>query len=174
MALPTRQELASWLRDNTGPETVICGHDLRGDMEVLRIIPARVIDTTVLYPLRFFHSASERPSLENLSREILDMELRSPGSAHDPFDDASATRDLIVAAAKRGELPSPGLGPCADPGYPGPYRIESVFQYLALRGIASAVCLDDTDMVPDCELVTKLKQKGGKVRHHGISGGLVL
>ncbi|XP_010484526.1 PREDICTED: small RNA degrading nuclease 3 isoform X1 [Camelina sativa] len=81
--------------------TILVGHGLHNDLEVLRIDHARVIDTSFVYE---FANApiDKRPSLNNLCKYVLGEELRMAGAAHNCVHDAAAAMKLVLAVVEKG------------------------------------------------------------------------
>lgn len=68
--------------------TILIGHGLDNDLEVMRLIHSKIIDTAVLYPAGQFKS-----SLKNLAFEILSRRIQT--GEHDSSEDAIASMDVI-------------------------------------------------------------------------------
>lgn len=68
--------------------SILIGHGLDNDLQVMRLIHDRIIDTAVLYPAGKFKS-----SLKNLSFEVLSRKIQS--GEHDSSEDAIASMDVI-------------------------------------------------------------------------------
>ncbi|KAL4376186.1 hypothetical protein GQ457_02G008040 [Hibiscus cannabinus] len=83
--------------------TILVGHSLHNDLQVLKINHARVIDTSYIF--KYLDAPIYRkPSLNNLCKSILGYEVRKPGAAHNCLDDACAAMKLVLAKLERGEV----------------------------------------------------------------------
>ncbi|AET39336.1 RNA exonuclease Ecym_4272 [Eremothecium cymbalariae DBVPG len=68
--------------------SILIGHGLENDLNVLRIIHDKIIDTAILYPSGKFKSSLKNLAFQELSRRIQDGE-------HDSSEDAIATMDVV-------------------------------------------------------------------------------
>ncbi|EOX91536.1 hypothetical protein QUC31_003156 [Theobroma cacao] len=84
--------------------TILVGHSLHNDLQVLKIDHARVIDTSYIFKY-LDASISKRPSLNNLCKSVLGYEVRKPGAAHNCLDDACAAMKLVLAKLEHGDIP---------------------------------------------------------------------
>ncbi|KAA3473379.1 small RNA degrading nuclease 1-like [Gossypium australe] len=83
--------------------TILVGHGLHNDLQVLKIDHARVIDTSYIF--KYLDATIHRkPSLNNLCKSVLGYEVRKPGAAHNCLDDACAAMKLVLAKLERGEI----------------------------------------------------------------------
>ncbi|KAG4121884.1 hypothetical protein ERO13_D11G232800v2 [Gossypium hirsutum] len=83
--------------------TILVGHGLHNDLQVLKIDHARVIDTSYIF--KYLDAPIYRkPSLNNLCKSVLGYEVRKPGAAHNCLDDACAAMKLVLAKLERGEI----------------------------------------------------------------------
>lgn len=73
--------------------TILIGHGLDNDLEVLRLIHPNIVDTSVLYQTERF-----KPALKTLTQAYLKREIQS--GEHDSAEDAIASMDLVKAKAK--------------------------------------------------------------------------
>ncbi|XP_022741598.1 small RNA degrading nuclease 1-like [Durio zibethinus] len=84
--------------------TILVGHGLQNDLQVLKIDHARVIDTSYIF--KYLDAPIYRkPSLNNLCKSLLGYEVRKPGAAHNCLDDACAAMKLVLAKLERGDIP---------------------------------------------------------------------
>lgn len=77
------------------PETVLIGHALSNDTNVMRIVHPNIVDTSCLYP----HPAGLpiRHALRNLSKQFLNLTIQTAGAAgHDSLEDCTATGELVL------------------------------------------------------------------------------
>ncbi|SCV04464.1 LAMI_0H16336g1_1 [Lachancea mirantina] len=70
--------------------SILVGHGLENDLNVMRILHRKIIDTAILYPRGRFKS-----SLKNLAFEIISRRIQV--GEHDSSEDAIATMDVIKA-----------------------------------------------------------------------------
>jgi RNA exonuclease 1 len=87
---------ARWLLFSyINPETVLIGHALSNDTNVMRIVHPNIVDTSLLYP----HPAGLpiRYALRNLAKQFLNMIIQTAGaSGHDSLEDSRATGELVL------------------------------------------------------------------------------
>ncbi|XP_056843430.1 small RNA degrading nuclease 3 [Raphanus sativus] len=81
--------------------TILVGHGLHNDLQVLKVDHARVIDTSLVFKYSGANN-SRIPSLLNLCKSVLDEELRMEGAAHNCVHDAAAAMKLVLAVVERG------------------------------------------------------------------------
>lgn len=77
------------------PKTVLIGHALSNDTNVMRIVHHNIVDTSCLYP----HPAGLpiRHALRNLSKQFLNLSIQTAGaSGHDSLEDCTATGELVL------------------------------------------------------------------------------
>lgn len=91
------------------PDTVLIGHALNNDTNVMRIVHHNIVDTSCLYP----HPAGLpiRHALRNLSKQFLNLSIQTAGAAgHDSLEDCTATGELVLLKVSRewDELKSSG------------------------------------------------------------------
>jgi DNA polymerase III epsilon subunit-like protein len=105
---------------------LLVGHSLEADLNALRIVHTRVIDTTVLYP----HPSAlpYRQSLRNLARMHLGRAIQTGhgSSGHDSAEDAIATLHLLLLHLQK-SVPRAGGGEVAPP-------VVDFTRFLAARG----------------------------------------
>lgn len=78
-----------------GPRTIIIGHSLYNDLNALRLLHERCIDTACIYPQRM----PEKPrALKTLAFQYLGRQIQS--GEHDSAEDAIAAMDVIYANLK--------------------------------------------------------------------------
>ncbi|KAF7713785.1 Exonuclease domain-containing protein [Penicillium ucsense] len=78
--------------------TVLIGHAIRNDLEVLKIIHPRIVDTSILTNEAVFRGGSNKRlwSLKNLSQTFLGRSIQTGKNGHDALEDAQATRNILV------------------------------------------------------------------------------
>lgn len=87
-----RQELLRYIR----PNTILVGHGLGTDLQVLRIIHFQVVDTSVM----FQHPQGYKYSLKALTSRLLKREIQH-AYGHDSKEDARAAMDLALYMLRR-------------------------------------------------------------------------
>jgi RNA exonuclease 1 len=83
------------LFSHINPETVLIGHALSNDTNVMRIVHHNIVDTSLLYP----HPAGLpiRYALRNLAKQFLNLSIQTAGaSGHDSLEDSRATGELVL------------------------------------------------------------------------------
>jgi len=76
------------------PSTTLIGHAIENDLNVLRIIHPRVIDTGILFPGNGGYPI--RRKLQALALEYLNREIQTDSVAgHNSVEDSAATGDLV-------------------------------------------------------------------------------
>lgn len=164
-ALPDLDTALQWFRERGGPNTLICGHSLKDDLRVLRLIPCRVIDTTLLFHTDYYSETGERPGLKDLTKTYLQRDLRT-GRSHHPVDDARATRDLILYAAEHRECHILRSFTCdSEQPHIGPPRWLSVFEELTEKEITSLWVRETGGAAAPDTLHSVVQASGGKVSH---------
>ncbi|KAL4567204.1 hypothetical protein LXL04_022780 [Taraxacum kok-saghyz] len=81
--------------------TILIGHSLNNDLQVLKIDHSRVIDTSLVFKY-WSGSNFRRPSLNDLCKSVLGYELRKEGAPHDCLEDARAAMKLVLAKIEAG------------------------------------------------------------------------
>ncbi|XVF59361.1 hypothetical protein PTKIN_Ptkin07bG0269500 [Pterospermum kingtungense] len=84
--------------------TILVGHGLHNDLQVLKIDHARVIDTSYIFKYLDV-PINRRPSLNNLCKSVLGYEVRKQDAVHDCLDDACAAMKLVIAKLEHGDIP---------------------------------------------------------------------
>ena len=78
-------------------DTVLVGHALKGDLEVLRMIHVRIVDTMILTQTTTGHGGSRMWGLKELSKVFLNKEIQGGGRrGHDCLEDTLATREVAL------------------------------------------------------------------------------
>ncbi|CAA7055914.1 unnamed protein product [Microthlaspi erraticum] len=80
--------------------TILVGHSLNKDLEVLKIDHPRVIDTALVFKYSNVRKP-RRVSLNNLCKSILGYEVRKEGVSHDCVNDATAAMKLALAVVEK-------------------------------------------------------------------------
>lgn len=80
--------------------TVLIGHALSNDLKILRIAAERVVDSLVLTAHAVFGnvrgSFPRSWGLKSSCKTLLGVEIQKRHAAHDPLEDALATRELVL------------------------------------------------------------------------------
>ncbi|KAJ6139702.1 hypothetical protein N7471_006188 [Penicillium samsonianum] len=93
-----RQRLWNFIDDST----VLVGHSLHFDLEVLGICHTKVVDSAIFTAEAVFHTASStKPfkrawSLKTLAREFLNLDIQISKAGHSALEDAYAARDVVI------------------------------------------------------------------------------
>lgn len=87
-----RQELWKFIDDTT----ILVGHALQHDLDVLRMIHPRIVDSAILAS-NAVGTRARQWGLETLCREFLSIEIRNnKGGVHDCMEDVLATREVVL------------------------------------------------------------------------------
>lgn len=92
--VPSPAAARSLLFSYINPETVLIGHALDNDVNVMRIIHPSIVDTSLL----FAHPAGlpYRYGLRRLAKDFLHLDIQTAGAAgHDSLEDSRATGELV-------------------------------------------------------------------------------
>ncbi|CAA7034596.1 unnamed protein product [Microthlaspi erraticum] len=81
--------------------TILVGHGLNNDLQVLKIDHARVIDTALVFNYADAR-ASKLPSLNNVCKAVLGHEVRMTGATHNCVHDAAAAMKVVLAVVEKG------------------------------------------------------------------------
>ncbi|KAJ8128689.1 hypothetical protein O1611_g4945 [Lasiodiplodia mahajangana] len=80
--------------------TIFLGHSLPNDMKILRIVADRVVDSQVLTAQAAFGRSNTKFlrtwGLKSGCKDLMGIEIQQSRTAHDPLEDALATRELII------------------------------------------------------------------------------
>ncbi|EPS27051.1 hypothetical protein PDE_01992 [Penicillium oxalicum 114-2] len=79
-------------------ETVLIGHAIRNDLDALRIVHPRIVDTSILTNEAIFPDFSNKRlwSLKTLAREFLHRSIQTGRQGHSALEDSQATRDVLL------------------------------------------------------------------------------
>ncbi|CAH2043203.1 unnamed protein product [Thlaspi arvense] len=81
--------------------TILVGHGLNNDLQVLKIDHARVIDTAMVF--QYAGPATTKfPSLNHICKTVLGQEVRMVGSTHNCVHDAAAAMKIVLAVVEKG------------------------------------------------------------------------
>ncbi|KAG9234067.1 ribonuclease H-like domain-containing protein [Amylocarpus encephaloides] len=93
-----REELWKYIDE----ETIIVGHGLRNDLDVLRIIHPRIVDSAILSGKAV--GVNRTWGLKQLCSELLGFEIRqSRGGVHDCLEDVRTTREVVLFCTRNAD-----------------------------------------------------------------------
>ncbi|TBU13213.1 exonuclease [Hamiltosporidium tvaerminnensis] len=143
-------EMKNDLKKIIGKNTIILGHSLFNDLNVLKIYHDRLIDTSHLYKTK----DNYKTSLKNLSKKYLNKEIQS--KSHCSIEDAKVCLELL--ALKINELKDLVENDSANINYNTQINIISIFElsnYIEKRNINIIKCsYEDLDVL-DCDISKK-------------------
>ena len=135
------------------PQIFLVGHSLENDLRALRLPWPRVLDTSLLYPLRLrLEGPPSKASLRSLTARFLGRSIQQGSGGHSPAEDAAAALELAIVKLERGH----GFGMPGGGGGAGGASYESLHAALGRDGWRS-VAIDRS--------ASKL------ARLHGAAGG---
>ncbi|CAG8279376.1 unnamed protein product [Penicillium nalgiovense] len=82
-------------------DTVVIGHALQHDLRALNLLHGRIVDTSVVTAEAVFSNFTSKTrlpriwGLKTLSKELLGIDIQ-PELAHNPLEDALATREVLI------------------------------------------------------------------------------
>ncbi|MCJ1432778.1 hypothetical protein MMC27_002135 [Xylographa pallens] len=101
------QTLAGWqnarseLWKHIDADTVLVGQSLQNDLEALRMIHTRVVDSAILTRLAVGFGCIREWSLKVLCEELLSMKIQTKGKkGHDCAEDTFATREIVLSCCQ--------------------------------------------------------------------------
>lgn len=95
-ALPGWKEAREELWKLIDQDTILIGHALHHDLEVLRIVHSRIVDSAILASAAV-GLQNPRWGLEKLYKELVGLEIRTnDGKIHDCLEDVMATREVVL------------------------------------------------------------------------------
>ncbi|OQE16329.1 hypothetical protein PENFLA_c028G03742 [Penicillium flavigenum] len=83
-------------------ETVLVGHSLNNDLDVLGIIHWNIVDSSIITSEAVFHTVHAREplnrtwSLKTLTNELVNYDIQVGKQGHSALEDAHATRDIVI------------------------------------------------------------------------------
>jgi RNA exonuclease 1 len=89
----TLSDIQSKIASFCSPETILAGHGLENDLNVLRIIHTCIIDTAFIYP--HIKGFPYRNSLRYLVTRYLGRFIQTSASGHDSFEDTISVVQLV-------------------------------------------------------------------------------
>jgi DNA polymerase III epsilon subunit-like protein len=91
-------------------ETVLIGHSLNNDLDVLGIIHPKIVDTSILTSEAVFNdllpgqALSRTWSLKTLTKELAGYDIQAGKQGHSAFEDTMATRDILIWCIRNQKL----------------------------------------------------------------------
>ncbi|KGO48432.1 Exonuclease, RNase T/DNA polymerase III [Penicillium expansum] len=101
-AFKSWREARDALWDFMDDSTVLIGHSLHFDLEVLGISHAKVVDSAILTSETVYPSIpSTTPltrqwGLKRLAKDLLDLDIQAGNCGHNALEDAYAARDVVI------------------------------------------------------------------------------
>jgi hypothetical protein len=84
----------SLLTKYISPNTVLIGHAIDNDLNVLRLLHPTIVDTSLLFP--HHGGLPYRYPLRRLAKDFLNLDIQTAGAeGHDSMEDSRATGDLV-------------------------------------------------------------------------------
>ncbi|TBU07153.1 exonuclease, partial [Hamiltosporidium tvaerminnensis] len=143
-------EMKNDLKKIIGKNTIILGHSLFNDLNVLKIYHDSLIDTSHLYKTK----DNYKTSLKNLSKKYLNKEIQS--KSHCSIEDAKVCLELL--ALKINEMKDLVENDSANINYSTQINIISIFElsnYIEKRNINIIKCsYEDLDVL-NCDVLKK-------------------
>ncbi|KAJ5319888.1 hypothetical protein PENANT_c026G06424 [Penicillium antarcticum] len=94
-----------------GPETVLIGHSLNNDLDVLGIVHPKIVDSSILTSEAVFNELLPGQallrtwSLKTLTQELAGYEIQTAGKkGHSAYEDTMATRDILIWCIRNQKL----------------------------------------------------------------------
>ncbi|KAJ3298517.1 RNA exonuclease 3 [Borealophlyctis nickersoniae] len=83
-------------------DTVFIGHGLENDLNALRILHTKIIDTSILFPHN--RGLPYRYSLRILAQKLMGRHIQQSGPVgHDALEDSKAALDLVKLKLEKGD-----------------------------------------------------------------------
>ncbi|KAL6450962.1 REX3 RNA exonuclease 3 [Candida maltosa Xu316] len=79
--------------------TILIGHSLESDLDIMRLVHTNVIDTSILFPNRWETGPMRKWSLKDLASKFLSRSIQS--GEHDSSEDSLAAIDLVKHFVKK-------------------------------------------------------------------------
>ncbi|KAI9368582.1 hypothetical protein BJX61DRAFT_546402 [Aspergillus egyptiacus] len=77
-------------------ETVLVGHSLNNDLDVLGMVHTRVVDSAIVTRDAVGRDCGRFWGLKRLAKDLLEREVQTDKSGHDCMEDAFAARELVL------------------------------------------------------------------------------
>ena len=94
------EDVYSKLRDIITDRTILIGHSLENDFQVLKVVICHVIDTSFLFTPS--STPNFKPSLKFLAKEVLKKDIQTSSCGHDSIEDARVCMELLLAKLEQG------------------------------------------------------------------------
>ncbi|KAG9244855.1 ribonuclease H-like domain-containing protein [Calycina marina] len=105
-AVRKSQALAGWsaarraIWDLIDDETIVVGHAVKNDLDVLGMIHHRIVDSAIL--TRYATGGYNSFGLDRLVKDFLDIDFRTnPGGIHNCMEDVIATREVVLFCTRK-------------------------------------------------------------------------
>ncbi|KAI8982646.1 hypothetical protein BDB01DRAFT_836081 [Pilobolus umbonatus] len=118
----TLSDIQQKILHHVNGDTLLLGHGLVNDMQVLKIRHPHILDTSIL----FHHSSGPpyKPSLRDLAFRFLNKRIQNHDAAgHDPCEDAGTCLDLLELKLRHG----------SHYGHTTLSDVETIFQFMRTR-----------------------------------------
>lgn len=121
----TLNQVQNWFSEHVFSDDILIGHSMNNDLDALKIIHDRVIDTAFI----FAHPRGLpwRPSLKWLSNHYLGLQIQTGDDGHNPDQDALAALKLFKLKQGRGS------------SFGSHTMTTSIPEILAKKGISTAI-----------------------------------
>lgn len=97
-----RQTLKGWREaraevwKHINADTILIGQSLQHDLDVLRMIHTRIVDSAILAQTAVGPGVSRQWGLKGLYNQLLGIEVQNSKKGHDYLEDALAARELVL------------------------------------------------------------------------------
>ncbi|GIJ91754.1 hypothetical protein Asppvi_010726 [Aspergillus pseudoviridinutans] len=78
------------------PDTILVGQSLQHDLDIMRMVHLRVIDTAILSREAVAKDCKQNWGLKRLCKQMLDRDIQQSRSGHDCLEDTMATREVVL------------------------------------------------------------------------------
>ncbi|KAJ5123930.1 Exonuclease RNase T/DNA polymerase III [Penicillium bovifimosum] len=101
-ALKGREGARAKLWEFMDINTVLIGHSINNDLDVLGMVHPNIVDSAILTSEAVFHTArgyenlTRSWSLKALTKQLLDYDIQASSKGHSALEDARATRDVVI------------------------------------------------------------------------------
>lgn len=108
----TLEDVQEWFKTNISKDDILIGHSLEFDLNVLKLVHRKVIDTAVSY--QHPRGLPWKPSLKWLAKRYLGLDIQTGTEGHDSAQDAGTCMQLVGKKMKHGinygcQAPSMGI-----------------------------------------------------------------
>lgn len=97
----TWKSMRDVLKTTCDTDTVLIGHALNNDLDVLGLLPSKIVDTSIHTAEAVFFNHDEQKrlpriwSLKTLAKELLNHDIQTSREGHSALEDAYATREVL-------------------------------------------------------------------------------